>query len=89
MTRVWIVVERKNGVTQFRIYNLGNTSPVPVSRLVNILKKLLKVKANRKVLPLSRNGGVQFTHVNISLAQKEIGYKPTPDLETGLKKFTW
>ncbi|KAK9277455.1 hypothetical protein L1049_007010 [Liquidambar formosana] len=79
---------KKKGAAQFRIYNLGNTSPVPVSRLVSILEKLLKVKANRKVLPMPRNGDVQFTHANISLAQKELGYKPTTDLETGLKKFT-
>ncbi|GLU05644.1 hypothetical protein SLE2022_227330 [Rubroshorea leprosula] len=78
---------KKNGAAQFRIYNLGNTSPVPVSRLVSILEKILKVKAKKKVLPLPRNGDVEFTHANISLAAKELGYKPTTDLEAGLKKF--
>lgn len=78
---------KKRGPTQLRIFNLGNTSPVPVSRLVSILEKLLKVKAKKKVLPLPRNGDVEFTHANISLAQRELGYKPTTDLEMGLKKF--
>lgn len=78
---------RKKGKAQFRIFNLGNTSPVPVSKLVSILEKLLKVKAKRKVLQMPRNGDVQFTHANISLARMELGYRPTTDLEEGLKKF--
>ncbi|XP_022875545.1 UDP-glucuronate 4-epimerase 3-like [Olea europaea var. sylvestris] len=78
---------KKKGAAQFRIYNLGNTNPVPVADLVAILEKLLKVKAKKKLLAMPRNGDVLFTHANISLARKELGYKPTTDLETGLKKF--
>ncbi|XWS49050.1 hypothetical protein CRYUN_Cryun13aG0130200 [Craigia yunnanensis] len=78
---------KKRGPAQLRIFNLGNTSPVPVSRLVSILEKILKVKAKKKVVPLPRNGDVEFTHANITLAVRELGYKPTTDLEAGLKKF--
>ncbi|KAI3498499.1 hypothetical protein L1887_34274 [Cichorium endivia] len=78
---------KKKGPAQLRVFNLGNTSPVPVSDLVSILEKLLKVKAKRMVMKLPRNGDVQFTHANISFAQREFGYKPTTDLQTGLKKF--
>ncbi|XP_011029969.1 PREDICTED: UDP-glucuronate 4-epimerase 2-like [Populus euphratica] len=77
----------KKGPAQLRVYNLGNTSPVPVSKLVNILEKLLKVKANKVVSPMPANGDVLFTHANISLARRELGYKPTTDLQSGLKKF--
>lgn len=78
---------KKTGPAQLRVFNLGNTSPVPVNDLVSILEKLLKVKAKRLVMQLPRNGDVQFTHANISYAQSEFGYKPTTDLQTGLKKF--
>ncbi|XP_074263185.1 UDP-glucuronate 4-epimerase 2-like [Silene latifolia] len=78
---------KKNGAAQLRVFNLGNTSPVPVSDLVSILEKLLKVKAKRMVMKLPRNGDVQFTHANISYAHSEFGYNPTTDLQTGLKKF--
>ncbi|KAL7158526.1 hypothetical protein ABFS83_02G149700 [Erythranthe nasuta] len=78
---------KKKGAAQLRVFNLGNTSPVPVSDLVSILERLLKVKAKRLIMKLPRNGDVQFTHANISLAQRELGYKPTTDLQTGLKKF--
>ncbi|MCL7034401.1 hypothetical protein MKW94_018433 [Papaver nudicaule] len=78
---------KKKGPAQLRIFNLGNTSPVPVTKLVSILERLLKLKANRVMLKMPRNGDVQFTHANITLAQTELGYKPTTDLQTGLKKF--
>ena len=46
-----------------------------------------KVKAKRNMMKLPRNGDVPFTHANISSAQREFGYKPSTDLQTGLKKF--
>ncbi|KAI3522508.1 hypothetical protein L1887_00343 [Cichorium endivia] len=78
---------KKRGEAQFRIINLGNTSPVSVHKLVSILEKLLKVKAKKKVVLMPRNGDVPITHANISLARTELGYKRTMDLEMGLKKF--
>ncbi|CAN1267205.1 UDP-glucuronate 4-epimerase 2 [Linum perenne] len=77
----------KRGKAQLRVYNLGNTSPVPVGKLVSILEKLLKVKAKKKVMAMPANGDVLFTHANISQAQRDFGYKPNTDLQTGLKKF--
>ncbi|RWW43892.1 hypothetical protein BHE74_00050398 [Ensete ventricosum] len=78
---------RKRGPAQYRIYNLGNTSPVTVPALVGILERHLKVKAKKNVVEMPGNGDVPFTHANVSLAQAELGYKPTTNLETGLKKF--
>ncbi|KAL1104939.1 hypothetical protein V6Z11_D04G100100 [Gossypium hirsutum] len=78
---------KKKGNAPYRIFNLGNTSPVKVPELVNILERHLKVKAKRNIVDMPGNGDVPFTHANISLAQREFGYKPSTDLQTGLKKF--
>ncbi|GMI88636.1 UDP-D-glucuronate 4-epimerase 1 [Hibiscus trionum] len=78
---------KKWGPAPYRNFNLGNTSPVKVPTLVNILEKHLKVKAKRKIVEMPGNGDVPFTHANISLAQREFGYKPTTNLQTRLKKF--
>nr|ABR16292.1 unknown [Picea sitchensis] len=78
---------KKKGPAQLRIYNLGNTSPVSVPDLVNILERLLKVKAKKNIISMPSNGDVPFTHANVSLAHTELGYQPTTDLQTGLKKF--
>ncbi|XVF37927.1 hypothetical protein REPUB_Repub20aG0053700 [Reevesia pubescens] len=78
---------KKKGPAQLRVYNLGNTSPVPVGRLVSILEGLLNTKAKKHVITMPRNGDVPFTHANVTLASKDFGYKPTTDLATGLRKF--
>nr|GFB16473.1 UDP-glucuronate 4-epimerase 6-like [Tanacetum cinerariifolium] len=78
---------KKKGPAQLRVYNLGNTSPVSVGKLVSILESLLNVKAKKHVIKMPRNGDVPFTHANVSLAYRDFGYKPTTDLSTGLKKF--
>ncbi|XP_047334327.1 UDP-glucuronate 4-epimerase 6-like [Impatiens glandulifera] len=78
---------KKRGPAQLRIYNLGNTSPVPVKKLVEILENLLGKKAKKHVIKMPRNGDVPYTHANVSLAYRDFGYKPTTDLATGLRKF--
>ncbi|XP_055822980.1 UDP-glucuronate 4-epimerase 1 [Solanum dulcamara] len=78
---------KKRGPALYRIFNLGNTSPVTVPMMVGMLEKHLKVKAKKNFVVMPGNGDVPFTHANISSARKEFGYKPTTDLQTGLKKF--
>lgn len=78
-------VKRKSA--QLRVYNLGNTSPVSVKDMVVILEKLLGVKAKKNIVKLPRNGDVPYTHANVSLAERDFGYRPSTDLQTGLRKF--
>ncbi|XP_057537995.1 UDP-glucuronate 4-epimerase 6-like [Amaranthus tricolor] len=78
---------KKRGPAQLRVYNLGNTSPVGVGKLVSILEGLLNVKSKKHVITMPRNGDVPFTHANVTLARTDFGYKPTTDLATGLRKF--
>ncbi|KAF5199771.1 Udp-glucuronate 4-epimerase [Thalictrum thalictroides] len=78
---------KKKAPAQLRIYNLGNTSPVSVGKLVSIIENLLNIKAKKHVIKMPRNGDVPYTHANVSLAFQDFGYKPTTDLATGLRKF--
>ncbi|WOL08613.1 UDP-glucuronate 4-epimerase 1-like [Canna indica] len=78
---------KKKRPAQYRIFNLGNTSPVTVPVLVEILERHLKTRAKKNMVEMPGNGDVPFTHANISSARAELGYKPTTNLETGLKKF--
>ncbi|CAA6675393.1 unnamed protein product [Spirodela intermedia] len=78
---------RKRGAAPYRIYNLGNTRPVTVPALVEILERHLGRKAKKNIVEMPGNGDVPFTHANISSAQLDFGYKPSTDLETGLWKF--
>ncbi|CAL9060557.1 unnamed protein product [Musa banksii] len=78
---------KKRGPAQLRVYNLGNTSPVPVAKMVGILEELLGKKAKKHVVTLPQNGDVPYTHANVSMAERDLGYRATTDLATGLKKF--
>lgn len=78
---------KKTGPAQLRVFNLGNTSPVTVPILVDILEKHLKQKAIRNIVKMPRNGDVPFTHANTSSAQSQLNYHPTTNLDTGLRKF--
>ncbi|KAK6161697.1 hypothetical protein DH2020_005078 [Rehmannia glutinosa] len=78
---------KKRAPAQLRVYNLGNTAPVTVGKLVGILESLLSVKAKKHVIKMPRNGDVPFTHANVSQAYRDFGYKPTTDLAAGLRKF--
>jgi UDP-glucuronate 4-epimerase len=78
---------KKRGPAPYRIFNLGNTSPVTVPTMVSILERYLRVKAKKSVVEMPGNGDVPYTHANISLAREQLGYKPTTSLEVGLKKF--
>lgn len=78
---------KKTKPAMLRVFNLGNTSPVTVPTLVDILEKYLGVKAKREILKMPRNGDVPFTHANISSAQAQLHYRPVTNLDSGLKKF--
>ncbi|KAK8939922.1 UDP-glucuronate 4-epimerase 3 [Platanthera guangdongensis] len=64
----------KHGAAQLRVFNLGNTSPVPVVELVSIPERHLKVKAKRKFGKMPRNGDVLFTGSGIIIGGKDLGY---------------
>ncbi|XP_040992645.1 UDP-glucuronate 4-epimerase 6-like [Juglans microcarpa x Juglans regia] len=79
---------KKRGPAQLRIYNLGNTSSVPVEKLVSILEGLLSTKAKKHMIKMPRNGDVPYTHANVTMTFRDFDYKPSMNLATGLRKFT-
>ncbi|CAO2211588.1 unnamed protein product [Urochloa humidicola] len=78
---------KKSGPAPLRVYNLGNTSPVAVTRMVAILEKLLGKKARKRVVTMPSNGDVPFTHANVTHAARDFGYRPATSLEDGLRHF--
>ncbi|XP_057766227.1 UDP-glucuronate 4-epimerase 6 [Salvia miltiorrhiza] len=78
---------KKQAPAQLRVYNLGNTAPVTVGKLVGILESLLGTKAKKHVIKMPRNGDVPYTHANVSQAYRDFAYKPATDLAAGLTKF--
>ncbi len=76
-------IERCRG---YAIYNLGESEPVSVNDLITALEEALGKKAIIDRQPL-QPGDVERTFADLMLAEKELGYKPSTHLRTGLARF--
>jgi len=77
------------GTALFEVFNLGNSHPVKLSELIDLLEKATGKKAIRNQQP-AQPGDVPLTWADVSKAGRLLGYRPATDLEQGLKKFvTW
>lgn len=70
----------------YRIYNIGNNNPVELGQFIEILEKCLGKKAVKNMLPMQA-GEVQITFANVDDLMRDVGFKPSTPLETGLKRF--
>lgn len=66
-----------------RIYNIGNSTPIKLGDFIEILEDLLSVKAKLNLMPMQK-GDVFKTNADISLINRDYGYKPKFDLKRGL-----
>ena len=74
-----------NGVP-FEIFNLGNSHPVKLSELVELLERATGRKAVREQKPL-QPGDVPLTWANITKAREALNYQPATSLQQGLARF--
>lgn len=70
----------------FEVFNLGNSHPVKLSELLDLLERVTGKKAVRQTKPL-QPGDVPLTWADISKAGRLLGYRPETDLATGLQTF--
>ena len=73
----------------YRIFNIGNSNSIKLTKFISILEKELGIKAIRLYENLEP-GDVISTEADTNSIEKWIGYKPTTTLEKGIKNFvTW
>jgi UDP-glucuronate 4-epimerase len=72
--------------TQHRVFNLGNTHPVTVLELVELLERSIGREAKIDFLPMQK-GDVLATHANIDASKEVFGFSPVTDLGDGVVKF--
>ncbi len=71
---------------RFEVFNLGNSHPVSLSQMIQLLEKRLGKKArleNRGNEP----GDMPFTHADLTKAKNLLGYAPKVSFDTGLSRF--
>jgi UDP-glucuronate 4-epimerase len=70
----------------FRLFNIGNASPVPLRAYITAIESALGMTAIEELLPL-QPGDVPNTFADVSELQKQVGYKPATPIEVGVARF--
>jgi UDP-glucuronate 4-epimerase len=68
------------------IYNIGNHTPVPLMRLVELLEANLGVRAQLNMLPMQA-GDVPATFADVSSLTQAVGFTPSTPIEVGIERF--
>ncbi|WP_413677311.1 NAD-dependent epimerase/dehydratase family protein [Prochlorococcus sp. MIT 0916] len=71
----------------YRIFNLGNSHPIPLTYFIELLEKNLGKKAIKNFQPLQQ-GDVVSTAAKMDLLNSWVEYKPTTSIENGIKLFS-
>lgn len=70
----------------YRLYNIGNSSPVKLMDFITTIEKQLGKVAKKQMLPM-QDGDVQSTYADISGLKEDFDYRPSVSLEEGVKRF--
>ena len=71
---------------RWRIYNIGNNSPVELLDYIEAIEEALGIKAEKEFLPLQL-GDVPDTYADVDDLVKEFDYKPSINVKQGVKNF--
>ena len=70
----------------WRVYNIGNNSPVELMDYIKAIESALGVDAKKELLPL-QPGDVPDTYADVDDLVREFGYKPSMSVTQGVKNF--
>jgi UDP-glucuronate 4-epimerase len=70
----------------YRVYNIGNNSPVELLQLIEILEQELGRPAVRNYLPM-QPGDVLATFADVDDLTRDIGFRPSTPLAEGVRRF--
>ncbi len=70
----------------WRVFNIGNSNPVPLLRYVDALETALGRKAERRLLPM-QPGDVPATSADVSELEAATSFRPATSVEDGVARF--
>jgi UDP-glucuronate 4-epimerase len=71
---------------KYKIYNIGNNQPVKLMHFIETIEKVIGKKAQKKFMEMQA-GDVKATYANIDDLTRDVGFKPSTSLETGIQHF--
>ncbi|MCF6201762.1 MAG: NAD-dependent epimerase [Hydrogenimonas sp.] len=70
----------------YRVYNIGNGKPVKLMDFILTLEKHLGKKAKMNMMPM-QPGDVEATWADTAALKRDVGYRPSTDLDKGVGEF--
>jgi len=70
----------------YRLYNIGNHSPVELMRLIEVLEECLGQKAEKNFLAM-QPGDVPATSADVADLTRDTGFEPNTPIEVGVRRF--
>ena len=70
----------------YKLYNIGNNSPVSLMHFIETLENCLGQTAKKEFLPMQM-GDIPVTYADIEDLTNDIGFQPSISIEVGLQKF--
>ena len=71
---------------RYKVYNIGNNSPVKLMDFIETLEKALGKTAEKEYLPM-QPGDVYQTYADVSELERDFDFRPSTSIEKGLGKF--
>ncbi|MCL4111984.1 UNVERIFIED_CONTAM: hypothetical protein GTU68_062415, partial [Idotea baltica] len=70
----------------YRVFNIGNSSPVELMQMITTLEDCLDKKASKNLMPM-QPGDVPATSADIRALEDAVGFRPSTSLAVGIRKF--
>ncbi len=80
------IVASINLKCSFDIFNLGNSNPIKLNDLIELIEQKLGKSARRVYLAVQK-GDVEHTYADITKSSTMLGYNPEISIEEGIEKF--
>jgi UDP-glucuronate 4-epimerase len=80
------VADHPAGRSEHRVFNIGDSRPVGLMRMIEVLEQALGRQAVKQMRPM-QPGDVSATFADISRLEALCGYRPKIPLEVGLPRF--
>jgi UDP-glucuronate 4-epimerase len=70
----------------YRLYNIGNNQPVELLHFIAVLEACLGRTAEKQLLPMQL-GDVPETYADVDDLMRDVGFKPSTPITTGIARF--
>ena len=75
-----------SSLAPYKIYNIGNNSPVQLLDFIETIEKALGKTAKKNMLPM-QPGDVKATYADVDGLVEDFGYRPGTKIKDGISKF--